>query len=210
MSNIIEFEKSIHKAIIEDSVRFRNALSRMDEINSKDPNFWDWNGRKFPRELVFSLFHYNKVIELDPGASEALLLAARGQHICRWESPRSDYPDGRVGYLKWRADLKKFHAKKNAEVLEACGYSASIVDRVQALNLKEAIKTDEECQLLEDALCLVFLEQQFEQLANSHSEEKIISILQKTAKKMSQNGLDAIGQIKFSDHCASLLAKAFA
>ena len=45
-----------------------------------------------------------------PAPSEPLRIAARGQHIERWRSPRKSYPDGRGGYLKWRQDAKEMHA----------------------------------------------------------------------------------------------------
>ena len=47
---------------------------------------------------------------VSPLSELLLIFAARAQHIHRWEIPRSDYPEGRAGYLKWRTDLGKLHA----------------------------------------------------------------------------------------------------
>ena len=90
----------------------------------------------------------------------------------------------RAGYLKWREDLKKFHAKKSGEILREAGYDESTIDKVQALNLKKNFPKDPESRVIEDALCLMFLEYQFADIAREHSEEKVIGILQKTWKKM--------------------------
>jgi hypothetical protein len=115
-----------------------------------------------------------------------LRLAARCQHICRWEIPRSSYPMTRPGYLKWRADLKKFHAQKSGEILREAGYDESVIRRVQELNLKKNFPADPETRVLEDALCLVFLEFQLAGLAAKTAEDKTINALQKSWAKMSE------------------------
>jgi hypothetical protein len=47
--------------------------------------------------------------------------------------PRETYPMDRVGYLKWREDLKKFHSKKTSEILEKAGYTETFIARVSFL-----------------------------------------------------------------------------
>jgi hypothetical protein len=126
------------------------------------------------------------VLRLCPNASEELRLAARCQHICRWEIPRENYPMTRAGYLKWRADLKKFHAQKSGEILREVGYDEKTILRVQDLNLKKNFPNDSETQTLEDALCLVFLEFQLADLATKTAEDKTINALQKSWAKMSE------------------------
>ena len=120
-------------------------------------------------------------------ASEALLLAARAQHIRRWEIPRETYPRDRVGYLQWRQELKQFHAEKTAEILQEVGYDAAMIKRVKDLILKKRLKLDPEVQALEDALCLVFLEEQFSEFAQKEAD-KIVDIVRKTWRKMSPRG----------------------
>ena len=111
-----------------------------------------------PRELLYAQRLTGWVLRLCPDASEELRLAARCQHICRWEIPRNSYPMTRAGYLKWRADLKKFHAQKAGEILREAGYDETAIRRVQELNLKKNFPDDPETRVLEDALCLVFLQ----------------------------------------------------
>ena len=94
----------------------------------------------------------------------------------------------RPGYLKWRADLKKFHAEKAGEILREVGYAEPVITRVQGLNLKKNFPTDPESCVLEDALCLVFLEHQLAELAAKTAEEKVIVALQKSWKKMTAAG----------------------
>src|SRR5439155_19524440 len=103
---------------------------------------------------------------------------------CRWQVPRDSYPMTRAGYLQWREGLKKFHAEKAGEILREAGYPEEVIVRVQALNLKKNFPQDPESRVLEDALCLVFLERQFAALAAKTAEDKMIGALQKAWKKM--------------------------
>jgi len=140
----------------------------------------------------------------------SLQLAARCQHICRWESPRSDYEMNRVGYLTWRANLKKFHANKASEILTELNYDAETIERVSFLLQKKQLKRDEGTQTLEDVICLVFLEYYYEAFRIKHSDEKVIDIVQKTWKKMSEKGHNAALKIKYSEEGLSLIQKALA
>lgn len=167
-----------------DRARFKAALCRFDEENSRDPNFETVDGVNHPRELIYAQWLTDWVLKLSPNASEALRLAARCQHLCRWKIPRDSYPMTRPGYLKWRADLKRFHADRAGEILREIGYPDTTITRVQDLNLKKNFPTDPESCVLEDALCLVFLERQLSALAEKTSEDKIITALQKSWKKM--------------------------
>jgi len=163
---------------------FETALRRFDEENSRDPNFETVDGAQHPRELIYAQWLTDWVLKLCPNASEELRLAARCQHLCRWKIPRNSYPMDRPGYLKWRADLKRFHAERAGEILREVGHSDSIVARVQDLNLKKNFPADPESRVLEDALCLVFLEHQLAELAAKTAEDKVIVALQKSWKKM--------------------------
>jgi hypothetical protein len=53
---------------------------------------------------------------------------------------------------------------------------------------KERIKQDAEAQTLEDVICLVFLENYFAEFAAGHHGEKVVGILRKTWRKMSDRG----------------------
>jgi hypothetical protein len=167
-----------------DASRFEAALRRFDEENARDPNRETADGVAQPRELLYARRLSGWVLRLCPDASEALRLAARCQHLCRWEIPRSSYPMTRAGYLQWRATLKKFHAQKAGDILRELGYAEDLIRRVQDLNLKKHFPDDPETRVLEDALCLVFLEHQFADLAAKTAEDKTINALQKSWQKM--------------------------
>ena len=167
-----------------DPQRFESALRRFDEENSRDPNHEAVDGIPHPRELLYAQRLVNWVLRLCPGASEELRLAARCQHICRWEIPRQSHPMTRAGYLQWRATLKKFHAQKAGDILREAGYPEEVIRRVQDLNLKKHFPDDPEARVLEDALCLVFLEFQLADLAARTAEDKTINALRKSWQKM--------------------------
>jgi hypothetical protein len=167
-----------------DRARFDAALRHFDEENSQDPNFETVDGARHPRELLYAQWLTGWVLRLCPGASEELRLAARCQHLCRWKIPRDSYPMTRPGYLNWRADLKRFHANRAGEILREVGYPESVITRVQELNLKKNFPADAESRILEDALCLVFLEHQLGDLAEKTADDKVITALQKSWKKM--------------------------
>jgi len=193
-----------------ESTRFEDAIRLFDEANSQDPNTEIVNGQPQPRELVHATWLTNWVLHLNPSASEALRLAARCQHICRWKIPRSSYPMSKQGYLLWRAELKKFHAQKAGEILQEAGYDDATIRRVQELNLKKNIATDAECQTLEDALCLIFLEHQLAPLAAKSEDEKMINALQKSWKKMSPQGRTEALKLNYGPREKGLIEKALA
>lgn len=188
--------------------RFAAAIRRFDEANSRDPNFEVVNGQSRPRELIYAQWLTDWVLKLSPNATEPLRLAARCQHICRWESPRNSYPMDKPGYLKWRADLKKFHAEKSGQILREVGYDDSVVQRVQELNLKKNHPKDPEVCALEDALCLVFLEHQLTPLAAKADDEKMINALQKSWKKMTPAAHAEALKLNFGEREKSLIDRA--
>ena len=149
-----------------------------------------------------------KLLQFEPNASKALQIAARAQHICRWQIARNEYPMDRVGYLKWRENLKKMHANTTSEILQQVGFDEQFQDRVKKIILKKLIKKNEESQALEDVICLVFLDYYFDEFATKHSDEKIIDILQKTWVKMSDKGHEAALKLPFSDKGLALVQKA--
>ncbi|MEL6483229.1 MAG: DUF4202 domain-containing protein [Bacteroidota bacterium] len=191
-----------------DSEKLAKAFQLFDEANSHDPNRETWEGIEYPKEVLYALRMTETLSDFAPKASEALQLTARCQHICRWEIPRSSYEMNRVGYLKWRQDLKKFHAQKARAVLEKVGYSYEIIAQVEFLLLKKQLKRSEETQTLEDVICLVFLKYYFEPFAKKHDTEKVIDILQKTWRRMSEGGHAAALKLPMSDSASELVKKA--
>jgi len=191
-----------------DSQRFESALRRFDGENSRDPNHEAVDGIPHPRELLYAQRLVNWVLRLCPGASEELRLAARCQHICRWEIPRQSYPMTRAGYLQWRATLKKFHAQKAGDLLREAGYPEDVIRRVQDLNLKKHFPDDPEARVLEDALCLVFLEFQFADLAAKTAADKTINALQKSWQKMTEAARAEALKLNYGEREKALLERA--
>lgn len=189
--------------------RFENALRQFDEENGRDPNRQLLQGEQVPRELVYAQWLTEWVLRLDPGASESLRLAARSAHLCRWSIARDTYPMNRAGYLRWRQELKTFHATKVGEILREIGYDETMVTRVQALVSKSAFPADPESRVLEDGLCLVFLEHQFAELAAKSSDEKVINALQKTWNKMTPLAQELALKLTYAPRERELLARAF-
>jgi hypothetical protein len=143
-----------------------------------------------------------------PDASEALRLAARCQHIKRWEIPRDTYPMDRPGYHAWRNELKKYHAEQAESILMEVGYDDTTIERVKFLLQKKQLHRDAETQTLEDIICLVFLQYYFEAFSKKYEEEKLIDIIRKTWRKMSDKGHDAALKIDFSPQSLALIKKA--
>jgi hypothetical protein len=192
----------------QDRLRFEDALRRFDEENSRDPNRLEHNGSQQSRELVYARWLTEWVLRLSPEASETLRLAARSAHLCRWTIARASYPDTRPGYLRWRQDLKTFHAEKAGEILREAGYPEEIISAVQGLVSKTAFPLNPESRVLEDALCLVFLEHQFGELAEKSSEEKVVNALRKSWKKMTPRGQEMALTLAYSRREQELLNKA--
>jgi hypothetical protein len=188
--------------------RFCKAIGRFDEENGRDPNSVFIDGVAHPHELLYAQRLTEWVLQLEPYASEPLRLAARSQHICRWLVPRNSYEMTRAGYLRWRSDLKQMHARKSAEILREVGYDEATIGRVTELNLKKGLGQDHDCQVLEDALCLVTLQYQLSDLMEKTDPEKMIGILRKTWKKMSEAGREQALALPFSEAQKELLQQA--
>src|SRR5258705_132355 len=193
-----------------DAERFKRATARFDEENSHDPNHEMIDGVQRPRELIYAQWLTDWVLRLCPNASEELRLAARCQHLRRWEVPRNSYPMTRVGYLQWREGLKKFHAQRAGEILREVGYPEQIITRVQNLNLKKDFPKDPETRVLEDALCLVFLEHQFADLAAKTPEDTMINAVEKTWKKMTEQARARALELSHGEKEKRLIEKALA
>lgn len=176
---------SSRHAVVPDAAHFAEAMRRFDAANAMDPNAESWQGRSFPKELLYAERMTHWLAQLDPNASEPLQLAARCQHIRRWEIPRDRYPMDRVGYLRWRTALYEHHAAFASDILREVGYHPTTIDRVASMLRKKNLKQDSDAQTLEDVACLVFLEFYFADFAKGHEAHKVVAILQRTWKKMS-------------------------
>lgn len=73
--------------------RLQQVLDGIDALNAQDPRLTTWQGQALPYELAYSQWLTDWVLKLEPQPSEELQIVARGQHVERWKSPRSDYPE---------------------------------------------------------------------------------------------------------------------
>ena len=174
------------------------AMAAIDAENAGDPH---------GKELDHAERAVQWIRRLRPDASAELLLAARGHHVRRWEIPRTDEPEGRAGYLRWKRRLQQHHADVLGRVLAGSGFD---VARVQAIVKKERLKTDPDVQSLEDALALVFLETQLDELNEKIDDDKMVDILVKTLRKMTPDGHAAAASLAYDDHGAELVRRAVA
>jgi len=184
---------------------FDRAFAAIDAVHAEDPEK-DAAGR--PKELVYAQRMSGWLTRLAPQASEALRLAVRCQHLRRWAIARGEYPEGKVGYLRWRKEESLAHAALAGEILKHAGHDAATIGRVQSLVKKERIKHDPDAQALEDVTCLVFLEHELAPFAAKHPEEKVIDILRKTWPKMSAQGQQAALGLPLAAPLRALVEKA--
>ena len=167
--------------------RLRGALAAIDAANAGDPHTILVRGERRPKEQAHAELVSEWIAVLAPDASVELQLAGRAHHLRRWAIPRADYPEGREGYLRWRRALHDFHAEQAAAILAEHGYDAALIRRVSDLLHKRGLaRGDPDAQVLEDALCLVFIETQYREIAERLSDEKLLDVTAKTLRKMSE------------------------
>jgi hypothetical protein len=189
--------------------KLEKAIELFDAYNQQDPHKIKWNGEEYAAEYFYALQLYNWVKKLQPNASEPLLLAARSQHIGRWQTPRTSYPDGKAGYLTWRKELAKFHAETAGKLMLQAGYTEDNIEVVKHIILKQNLKIADDVQAMENALCLLFLEFQYDDFLAKHEDDNmIIRILRKTWQKMSEPGRLAALDLTYSKRGKELIEKA--
>ena len=161
--------------------RLDSALAAIDAANDADPDISEGT----PAARLYGERMTAELERLFPGSSEELRIAARGQHIERWTSPRANYPEGREGYLTWRRELGAFHAARVGEIMAEAGYDEDSIVKVGTMLRKEGIKRDPEVQALEDVICFTFLRWYFQPFAEGRDPAALEKIVAKTARKMS-------------------------
>ncbi|HEY8934457.1 MAG TPA: DUF4202 domain-containing protein [Cyclobacteriaceae bacterium] len=191
-----------------DLKRFERAIASFDTYNGNDPNREKTEDNDIPKEFLYAVRMTSKLSHYAPDAPEHVQLAARCQHIGRWEISRNAYPMDRKGYLQWRSQLAIHHATIAERILHECEYDQDTIDKVKSLLQKKQLHQNPDTQLLEDVICLVFVEYYLDEFANHHDDDKVIDILKKTLKKMSPKAIQEAGKIAVSDHVKKLISKA--
>lgn len=184
--------------------KLEKTLEAIDQLHAQDPK--QIGGKA--EELIYAENMSAWLHRLTPNASDELQISVRSQHLCRWEIPRSEFPMDRPGYLKWRTELGKLHARKATELMESFGYSEESCKQVDSTVRKLGIKRNADAQTLEDCACLVFIETGFLPFAAKHPEEKVISIVQKTWAKMSEQAQQEALKLDLPDEAIAVIKKA--
>ncbi|MGQ0616305.1 MAG: DUF4202 domain-containing protein [Acidimicrobiia bacterium] len=190
--------------------RYDLAVAAIDTANADDPNTITVDGVERPKEQAHAEMAEAWLRRLDPAASEVQLLAARGHHLRRWSLPRSSYPDGRAGYLRWRTTLKRQHAEEMGTILRAAGYGDDDVDRVQRIVRKEGLGSDPQVQAHEDALCLVFAQTQLADVAGQLGADKAVEVVRRTLRKMSPEAIALAAGVDIPPSAREVLERALA
>jgi hypothetical protein len=179
--------------------RFNKAIHKFDEYNANDPN---------GKEVLYAQRMSDRLDKFKPGADEHIRLAIRCQHIGRWTIPRNTFPEGKKGYIAWRNKLKNFHASTAGAILTECGYEPEMIARVKDLLEKKDLRNNADTQLLEDVVCMVFVEFYLDEFTAKHDDEKVIDILAKTLKKMSPAAINVATGFGLEARTKDLLLRA--
>ena len=189
---------------------YAQARELIDAVHAADPKR---TGDNRAAELVYAERMEAWVGRLVPDAPARLRLAARCQHLERWSVPRASFPEGKVGYLNWRKSLYVRQATRARDVLVQAGVPGSEADEVALWVSKTGLKTNPGTQALEDAACLVFLENEIADFAAQHAgyaPEKFVDIIRKTWRKMSPAAQQQAGQLDLPPPIAELVRQATA
>ncbi|MBL9188055.1 MAG: DUF4202 domain-containing protein [Opitutaceae bacterium] len=184
------------------------ARQLIDAAHAADPNRAA-DGR--PAELVYGERVEAWVARLVPAAAPHLRLAARAQHLERWLTPRATFPDGKAGYLAWRRSLYTKQAERARALALEAGVPAAEAAEIATWVSKTGLKTNPGTQALEDAACLVFLENEIGAFAAQHADyprEKFVDILRKTWRKMSPAAQSAALALDLPPAIAGLVREA--
>jgi len=164
---------------------FAATLAALDALHAEDPRPVTVAGESMPQELWHAGRMSAWLEQLHDAPDELVRLAVRGQHLQRWQVPRSDYPEGRVGYLTWRRDQGQRAGETTAALMMEAGYDEASAERVATMIRKQGLGRDEGVQAVEDCACLVFLENYFGDFSRQVDHDHLIRIVQKTWRKMS-------------------------
>jgi len=189
---------------------YQKARALIDTAHAADPKRTA-DGK--PAELVYADNMERWVTQVASVATPVLSLAARCQHLERWSVPRASFPLDKPGYHAWRKSLYKKQADRARELLLQAGVPVVEADEVATWVSKTGLKTNAGTQALEDAACLVFLENEIPGFATQHAEysrEKYVDIIRKAWRKMSPRGQELARGIPFTPAIGELVHEAIA
>ncbi|PRY60396.1 uncharacterized protein DUF4202 [Vreelandella songnenensis] len=188
--------------------RLEQVISALDRLHAEDPRSVDKDGKAIAAELLYAQRMSAWLATLAENPSECLQIAVRAQHLQRWQVPREDYPEGRVGYLTWRRDQGIRAGDTAAKLMNDVGYSSDDTQRVATLVNKKGLGRDADVQALEDCACLVFLENYFADFSRKVEHDHMLRIIQKTWRKMSPQAHEQALALPMSPASAALVKEA--
>jgi Domain of unknown function (DUF4202) len=197
--------------MFEPTQRYSATVADIDAANADDPRTIVIGGAVRPYEVVYSERMTQRLGAMYPEASELLRIAAHGQHIRRFDIPRSRFAEGRHGYNEWRRTCREHHAQRLRQIMSRNGYSEDDIGHVAKLVKKEQLKKDKESQALENVVDVVFLDHYFDEFYGKYShydDAKIIDIIGKTLRKMSPKGHRAALALDFPERTRKLVLAA--
>ncbi|GAB2710264.1 DUF4202 domain-containing protein [Halomonas garicola] len=189
---------------------FITVFDALDDLHRGDPRIVEVDGEAEPRELVYARRMSAWLEHIDSEPSDILRLAVRAQHLERWQLPRADYTEGRVGYLTWRRDQSRRAGETTARLMREAGYAEADAERAARIIRKQDLKRDAEVQTLEDCACLVFLENYFADFSRTIERDHLIRIVQKTWRKMSPGARELALALPMSETSAAIVQEALA
>ncbi|QTF93015.1 DUF4202 domain-containing protein [Halomonas sp. BM-2019] len=189
---------------------YAKTLAALDALHAEDPRRVEVAGESLPLELWHAGRMSAWLERLVAAPDELVRLAVRAQHLQRWQVPRGDYPEGRIGYLTWRRDQGQRAAETTARLMQEAGYDAEAPERVARMVRKQGLGRDPGTQALEDCACLVFLENYFADFSKQIDHDHLIRIVQMTWKKMSPQAHALALQLPMSDEARGLVEEALA
>lgn len=189
------------------------AILAIDALNAADPRRDIVDGAQVPREVAYARRMSACLARLYPDASDLLRLAARAQHVRRWEISRTNFPLGREGYNAWRMACREHHVALTSDIMRQHGYTDGDIAQVAKMIRKEDLKRVADSQALENIAAVVFVEHYLADFAAAHpdhGDEKMVTILRKTLRKMDPIGHAAIGTVKLPPQSQRLVDLALA
>ncbi|MBI1869094.1 MAG: DUF4202 domain-containing protein [Methylocystis sp.] len=167
------------------------VFAALDAANADDPRKVVVDGAARSFETLYAERMTARLAALYPDASNLLKIAARAQHLRRWEIARDRFPPGRHGYNDWRKECRAHHALLAGAIMREHGFDDDAIRHVAMIIRKERMKKDREAQALENVAAIVFIEHYFDDFHAKYpdyDDDKMIDILGKTLCKMSPKG----------------------
>ncbi len=168
--------------------RWRAAVAAFTHHHAADPRPITRDGVTTTVSLDYHARVSLWIRRLDPAAPIPARLGALAQHVRRFEFPRDAYPAGGPGYKRWRAAAGLRQAELARVELAAAAYDEATITATTDVMLKKRLAHDPVAALLEDAVCVRFVQDELALFAAGREPEAVRTIVAKTWAKMSEAG----------------------